>query len=392
MTPMDIRGLLLVNSAVEPPGDPLPMAAAPLPLLDVAGRSPLLRMADRLRRYKISWITAVFAGEPVNAPVSAGFARELDWRNVAHDRFWREAETTFAELAQSGADLIVLVRMGAYAEIDFEKLVQFHLEQQCRVSQAAWASQPLEIFCLSASRRNDAASLFRSRLSRCRSECPLFVHSGYVNALADAHDLRQFGIDVLTLQTESQPTGNETRPGVWVGSGAVIEKGARLVAPAFVGPAARIRASAVVTRCSAVEHHAQVDCGTVVENSTVLPYVYVGSGLDLAHSVAGNGHIANLRRNATVPVSDPKLLGAVSSGTYQELLSSTVDLLSGLPGKIWRALSGKTPAPEPGLDHALTQSPSALKGAADFGSPACDTKAAGEFSSGLAVARRYGDQ
>ena len=384
---MDIRGLLLVNSDVELPGD-LPMAA-PLPLLDVAGRSPLLRMADRLRRFKVSSITAVVAGNPINSP--AGLARQIDWRDVAHDRFWREAETTFAELAQSGTDLIVLVRMGAYAEIDFEKLVQFHLEQQCRVSQAAWAGQPLEVFCLSASRRNDAASLFRSRLSRCRSECPLFVHSGYVNALADARDLRQFGIDVLTMQTESQPAGSEARPGVWVGAGAVIEKGARLVAPAFVGPSARIRASAVVTRCSSVERYAQVDCGTVVENSTVLPYVYLGSGLDLAHSVAGNGHIANLRRNATVPVADPKLLGAVSS-TGQALFSSTIEILSCLPGKIWRALSGKTPAPQPGLGQTLDPSPSTLNGAADYPSPACDTKAAGEFSSGLAVARRYGDQ
>jgi hypothetical protein len=389
---MDIRGLLLINSDGEPAGDRPPMAAAPLALLDVAGRSPLLRMADHLHGHGVSSITAVVAENPMNSPGSDWLSPLLDWQYAPRDRFWREAEATFAELAQSGADMIVLIRMGAYTEIDVEKLVQFHLEQECRVSQAAWDSQPLDVFCLSSSRRNDAASLFRSRLSHCRSECPLFGHTGYVNALVDAHDLRQFGIDVLTLQTESQPAGNETRPGVWVGSGAVIEKGARLVAPAFVGPSARIRASAVVTRCSAIERHAQVDCGTVVENSTVLPYVYLGSGLDLAHCVAGNGHIANLRRNVTVPVSDRKLLGAVSSGAGKELFSSTVELLSGLPGRVWRALSGKTPAPQPSLDLALHQPSSALKSAADYRSPACDSKAAGDFSSGLAVARRYGDQ
>jgi len=388
---MDIRGLLLINTDVASPGAPPPMAAVPLPLLDVAGRSPLLRMAERLYRHGASSITAVVEEYSNDSPTSGWLPRHLDWRTAARAHFWREAEAVFADLAQSGADLIVLVRMGSYAEIDFEKLVQFHLEQQCRVSQAASGSQPLEIFCLSASRRNVAASLFRSRLSRCRSECPLFIHSGYVNPLADAHDLRQFGIDVLTLRTESRPAGNETRPGVWVGSGAVIERGARLVAPAFIGPSARIRASAVVTRCSAVERHAQVDCGTVVENSTVLPYVYVGSGLDLAHSVAGNGHIANLRRNATVPVSDRKLLGMVSNGAGQDRLGSTVEMLSGLPGRIWRALSGRTPASQPGLDHALQPS-SALESAAGYRTPACDTKTAGEFSSGLAVARRYGDQ
>jgi hypothetical protein len=387
---MDIRALLLINSDSETARD-RSLAAAPLPFLDVAGRSPLLRTADRLRHYGVSSMTVVVEDNLIDSPGFARLPGPLDWRNAAHERFWREAEGAFAELAQGGAELILLLRMGAYAEIDFEKLVQFHLEQQSRVSQAAWESQPLQVFCLSASRRNDAASLFRSRLSRCRSECPLFVHSGYVNALVDMHDLRQFGVDVLTLQTESPPAGREARPGIWIGSGAVIEKGARLVAPAFIGPSARICSSAVVTRCSAVERHARVDCGTVVENSTVLPYVYIGSGLDLAHSVAGNGHIANLRRNVTVPVNDRKLLGTVGAVAGQGLLSSTVELLSSLPGRVWQALTGKTVSPQPGLDHVLRSPSPTLQGAADYHTPASD-KAAGEFSSGLAVARRYGDQ
>jgi hypothetical protein len=386
---MDIRGLVLVNSAAEAPNERLQLPA-PLALQDVAGRSPLLRLTDRLQGHGITQVTAVVEERTGFASGRGHWAAPIDYRTAAPDHFWRAAESAFDSLTQAGAEAVVLVRLGAYAEINFEKLVQFHLERQCRVSQATCALQMLEVFCISASRHRDAASLFHHRLARSRSDCQAFAHTGYVNPLADACDLRQFAIDVLTLQTETLPVGKQWRPGIWLASGSILEKGSRIVAPAFVGSSACIRSAAVVTRCSAIEHHAQVDCGTVVENSTVLPYAYVGSGLDLAHSVVSQGLIVNLRRNATVEVADEKLIGSVDAP--QGLAGSAAKFVLGLWGKMWGALSGKTPAPQPGLDEALEQSSPALGGAAGYRTPACNTRAASDFTSGLAVARRYGDQ
>ena len=383
---MDIRGLILI-STTPAADDGLLFAPAPLALLDIAGMSPLERVAERLQGHGVSPVTAIVEGKPPHQP-RALLPRGMECRTATPDRFWRAAESAFRDQTQSGAELVLVIRLGAYAEIDFEKLVQFHLEGQHRVSQVVRGTQALEVFCVSASRRNDAASLFRSRLSRCRSECESFSHSGYINPLAGPRDLRQFGIDVLTLKTETLPAGTEIRPGIWVAPGASIEKGARILAPAFIGSSARIRAGAVVTRCTAIERRAQVDCGTVVENSTVLPYSYVGAGLDLAHSVVGMGRIANLRRNATVEVADQKLLGQVSGGAGEKLLSAAAEL----PRKIWRGLFGKAPARPPALEEALRRPAPALRGAAGYAAPACDTKAAGEFASNLAVARRYGNQ
>ena len=185
--------------------------------------------------------------------------------------------------------------------------------------------QKLEIFCISASRRNDAASLFRTQLSHCRSECPLLQHEGYLNPLASPRDLRQFAIDILTRKTQTCPAGKEIKPGVWIASGAKVEKGARVLAPAFVGSLARVRAGAVITRCSSVERHAEVDCGTVIENSTVLPFSYVGAGLDLAHSVAGMGRIVNLYRDVDVEIVDPKLIASAVVASSKRLLASAAD-------------------------------------------------------------------
>jgi hypothetical protein len=356
-------------------------------LVEVAGKSGLERVAERLLHYGITPVTAIGESKTLTLAGSSTTAAGLTHVSATPDRFWRAAENAFNDMAQGGAELVVLVRLGAYAEIDFEKLVQVHLDRGSRVSQVRHENHKLDIFCISASRRNDAASLFRSQLSRCRSDCPLVEGSGYMNPLADARDLRQFAIDILTRKTETGPAGDEVRPGVWMSPRAILEKGARVLAPAYIGAYARIRTSAVITRCSVVEHHAQVDCGSVVENSSILPYSYLGAGLDLAHSVAGMRQVANLRRDVTVEVSDPKLVDLISATSGRNFLQSAADLLTYLPRVAMQGIFSGGKQPRPDLNAALRKSSPALGGAAGYEAPACDSDAARKFPN-MIVARR----
>jgi|SRR6185437_12503855 len=386
---MDIRGLLLVNSGNTREEDLSFLASGPLGAVEVAGKTPLERMAERLQQFGILPAAAVV--ETAAFPARPGISTSgLNYVAAQPDRFWRAAENAFNEMVQNGAELVVLVRLGAYAEIDFEHLVQFHLDRGSRVSQVSHQGENLDIFCISASRRNDAASLFRSQLSRCRSECPLMEHAGYVNHLSSARDLRQFAIDILTHQTQTCPAGEAIKPGVWVERTAIVEKGARILAPAFVGALARVRTGAVITRCSSVEHHAQVDCGSVVENSSVLPYCYVGAGLDLAHSVAGMRQVANLRRDVTVEIPDPKLIDLISATSGKKFLTSAAELLTYLPRVAWGGFTGSK-QPQPDLNAALRKTSPALGNTAGYEAPACDTEAAHKFPN-MVVARRYGHQ
>jgi hypothetical protein len=387
---MDIRGLLLVNSQNIGEVEQTP-AAALTGILDVAGKNALQRMTERLQQYGISSISAVVeTGSSFASARNYGLPSDIACVSAAPERFWRTAESVFNDIAQNGAELVVLIRLGAYAEADFERLIQFHLDRHCRVTQMAFGPQPLEIFCISASRRNDAASLFRTQLAHCRIECPLLQHEGYLNPLACPRDLRQFAIDILTRKTQTCPAGKEAKPGVWIAPGALIEKGARLLAPAFVGSLARIRAGAVVTRCSSVEQHAEVDCGTVIENSTVLPFSYVGAGLDLGHSVAGMGRIVNLRRDVTVEIVDPKLIGVMPATSGKKLLTTATEVLTYLPRQAWQGMFAAKAAPSH-LDAALRQTSPALNNAAGFETSACDTETAHKFPN-MVVARRYGHQ
>jgi NDP-sugar pyrophosphorylase family protein len=386
---MDIRGIVLANSEQNLVGNQA--LDAPLATLDVVGKRTLQRTAERLQQYGISSVTAVVEATPNSGVRNFGLPSDVTCVSAAPDRFWRTAESVFNDMAQSGAELVILIRLGAYAEVDFEKQVQFHIDRKERVTRMASDEQMLEIFCISASRRNDAASLFRTQLAHCRSECPVLQHDGYVNPLATARDLRQFAIDILTRQTQTCPAGKEVKPGVWTAPGAMIEKGARVLAPAFVGSLARIRSGAVITRCSSVERHAEVDCGTVVENSTVLPFSYVGAGLDLAHSIAGMGRIVNLHRDVTVTIADRKLLGSISAASGKRFVTSAAGALTYLPKLAFQGMFAMNKAEKPDLQTTLRKTSPALGTAAGFETSACDTEASHKFPN-MVVARRYGHQ
>lgn len=386
---MDIRGILLANSEQNATGNQA--LDAPLSTLDVAGKSTLQRMAERLQQYGISQVSAVVEATAPSGIRNFGLTSDVTCMPAALDRFWRTAESVFNDMAQSGAELVILIRLGGYAEVDFEKLVQFHIDRKERVTRMASDDQMLEIFCISASRRNDAASLFRTQLAHCRSECPALQHDGYLNPLATARDLRQLAIDILTRQTQTCPAGKEIKPGVWTAPGAMIEKGARVLAPAFVGSLARIRSGAVITRCSSVERHAEVDCGTVIENSTVLPFSYVGAGLDLAHSIAGVGRIVNLHRDVTVDIIDPKLVASMSVASGKRFVTSAAEALTYLPKLAFQGMFASRKTEKTDLHTTLRKTSPALGTAAGFETSACDTEASHKFPN-MVVARRYGHQ
>src|SRR5262249_36054005 len=104
----------------------------------------------------------------------------------------------------------------------------------------------------------------------------------------------------------------EVRPGVWIEESAVVDRGARVVGPAYVGPHVRVSASSVITRSSNLEHGSQVDYGTIVEDASVLAGTYLGVGLDVTHAVVRGSSLADLRRNHQIEISDAKLLATAS--------------------------------------------------------------------------------
>jgi NDP-sugar pyrophosphorylase family protein len=391
---MDVKAILVIGNSEAPNGAKDPgsetFAGLPLVLNDVLGKTVLSRVVQRLKHYGITQFVSV---------CDQTAASSLDPRIIAECNvvveergLWRCAEAIFNDYVQKGAELVLVIRLGSYTEIDYEEFIQFHLEQHGHATVVVDArGYRTGIVALCASRRNDASYLFRHNMEEFRVPCQQYVFRGYLNRLLTPADLRQLSIDALLQRNQLQPVGRQIRPGVWAGPAARIHPRSRIVAPAYIGERAKIRASAVITRFTSIEHHAIIDCGAVIENSSVAPYTYIGAGLDVNYSVVGNNRIANLRRNVEVGIKDPKLLSTISASAPVRAMREITALATYLPHQIIRGMFAKSQRTVPANIPAAVNTPSPALQETALTNPKGSMNSS-EFSSDFVVARRYGNE
>jgi len=391
---MDIRAIVLIGGATgEGAARAETISGIPLADVDVLGIPVVERVVQRLHRFGVSSISVIrdVPAERAGFAHHSVFARHVSHLQATGEQFWQAGEDTFLKHAQDGADLVVTQRIGPYVEVDYEALVQHHLDHRCSVTMAVDGDDAgLDLCVLSACARMDATALFQGRLQRLRRECASFRVAGYVNRLRNAADLRRLAVDGLLARNGVRPEGVERKPGVWVGARARIHRKARVIAPAFIGARSKIRASALITRGSVLEHHAEVDCGTVVENCTLLPFTCVGAGLDVMHSIVGFRRLTNLARNTEVEIGDAKLIGMAPLSAISRLAGSTAAILTFLPKQIYRGLLATSHRQSAADTSGFLEPPGAALETSTLEASATGPENS-EFPK-LAVARRYGDQ
>lgn len=386
---MDVKAILLVGG--HPPNAER-IAGQPIAMLDVLGEPVLARVIERIGRLGVT-ATAVVSETPDTPALGVRnrLRPDIHWTTVAPGELWRAAERQFNEYAQNGAELVLIARVGAFLDLDYEEFVQFHLDRGSRASVITDSEGvSLDTYLVNASRRNDAAHLLRSGLRNFRSPRHDFVFRGYSNRLLDAASLRDLALAAFAGECSIRPVGREIKPGVWAAESSRLHRRARLLAPAYIGRHARVCASAVITRGSVVEHHAVVDCGTVVENSSVLAHSYVGAGLDLTRSVVGFRQIVNLVRNASVPIADERLVSETSTSAPLRTLHSAFELASYLPRLLFAGFSNKHPEPCAAPIPEAVQVPSPALTAVPSLEPR--TQPDPRFSTDFLTARRYGNE
>jgi hypothetical protein len=367
---------------------PEAFAEIPLALLDVVGKSVVHHVSDRLRRAGVEAVTALTGdGFGQDAGYDQGQPACLPAGDV-----WRAAEEALCAYAAEGVENVLLLRLGPYAEFDLADWLRFHEARRQNATLLFDREGPLDAALVQSARRNDAAFLLRNGLRAARVPGEPYFTPAYVNRLQNAHDLRCLAQDALLMRCGIRPQGRELKPGVWVAEHARIHRSARVLAPAFVGVHAKLRAASVVTRCSVVEHHAEVDCGTVLEDTTVLPYTYVGTGLDLSHTVAGFGRVCHLRRHAEVEIADIRLLGTVTASASWRTLKSAASLAAYLPVQAMRGLLRGGRRAQPALASAEIPPPRLSAALEPTSEPLTASNQAPQFGGDFAVVRRYGNE
>jgi NDP-sugar pyrophosphorylase family protein len=390
---VDVKVILLTGNLGESKCEGF--GEVPFTLLEALGRPVLHHVIERLRKAGLE--AADMSVLSNLRPASAAFSQRvverlgLSWTNYTGASLVRAAEGKFAEYAHAGAEVILVIQAGSYAEIDYEGLIQFHLESQNRVTCVSDEDGLVGTFAISASRRNDAAYLFRHNLQSCRTTSVPYLTRGYVNRLRNAADFRQMIVDAFAEQNSIRPLGRQLRPGIWVGAGTHIERGARIVAPAFIGTGAKICKSAVVTRGSNIERCAFIDCGTIVENATVLPSSYVGAGLDVSRAVLGFRRIAHLDRKIEIEVHDRRLLAPAPKAAAWRIAGLTAAAIESVR-RGWMPDSAPVPAnAELPPQIATDPDPADLSAGNELQHVAINGQPI-QYPNNIAVMRRYGNQ
>jgi NDP-sugar pyrophosphorylase family protein len=391
---MDVRAIIVIGA----PWDATAGSASstqfdnhPYALVDVLGKPLVFRIVERLKQYDITKISVVTDAATDIWPT--GTAVNGTWVSASHEQLWNAIEKTFTDDVEDGAEHIVFIRLGAYTEIDYRDLLEFHVERHAPITCAVGTdSLDLDTYVITAAQSGNWISILQELRQR-QPGFALYPVVGYVNRLSSPNHLRQLAIEGLMQRIQLAPEGHQIKPGVWLGRGAQVHKRARILSPAFIGAGTRVRAAAVVTRCTALEHHTVVDCGTVVENVTTLPYTYLGAGLDVTHSVVGHSKLFNLKRGVKVEFSDPRLIGEASSRAPLRAIGSLLSLASFFPAQLLRGLFAPSHRECPAsLPEAIAVPSAALERPAPIKAKPAPAVDAGEFPSQLAVARRYGNE
>ena len=273
----------------------------PLSCVEVLGRSVLLRLIEQLQRAGVEMISLLGNVSSVSLSATSISMVEL----CSPEETWRGAAQHFFAGKESGTEMTLIVRAGAFADIDLPDAIQFHSNHRQAVTRVFEREGALDFWLLDPAGISEDMDLFTTLHS---GENARYYARGYVNRLEHPGDLRRLVVDALTSRCSLRPQGTEIRPGIWVDEGAQVHRDARIVAPAYIGCGTRIGEQCLITRCSNVESNCHVDYGTVLEDSSILANTYVGIGLDLSHAIVNGNTLLNLERRVALEISDPSVI------------------------------------------------------------------------------------
>jgi hypothetical protein len=237
------------------------------------------------------------------------FSQVLPSHSARSSVFMDDWENAVSGYINGGADVLVLVRVGAYEDVDYAEVLKFHMGTQSPLTQVYGADGSLNIAVVDATLLRDCDDLVRRVLSHLIPQQRRFHYSGYVNRLRRPQDLHRLIGDGLEGRCGLRPAGEEILPSVWVGVGAEVHPTVKIKGSVFVGTGSRVSEGCTIAGPSSIERDCHIDCATLIDGALVLQGTYVGVALDVRRAIVGDEKLFNLERNVEVTISDARLVG-----------------------------------------------------------------------------------
>lgn len=293
-----------VRSLQTAEGSQASLLQMPLECVEVAGRSLVERILERFAAVSLEAVSVLVESEAF-LPRFRNDCSKVTFRVASDLRTAIRQE--FSAYCQQGIEHAFLNWTSSFVETDLLDLFSFHRESRQAATPTFDQQGPLALWVVDCAKARQLPTKKLLRAAGQNTASQYFIRE-YVNRLDHPRDLRQFASDMLRGRCRTGPHGREVRPGVWLDEGAEIHRRARIVAPAYIGCDSKVRADALITRFSNIERDCCVDCGTVVEDSSVLENTSVGIWLDLCHAVVSGNMLLNLEREVLIEISDPRVL------------------------------------------------------------------------------------
>jgi hypothetical protein len=314
---------------------PLPsFFGAPAAMLDLLGEPILYRIIESLHKSRVGPLFLIaddiFAGHAAVKDISRW---RVHVRNVPGEELRTATQAALTTCRESGARTAIVMQASAYMELDVAEMLAFHVASGQPVTPVQDRGGPLGLMMVG----NESTGQLQLPERRASQSQPMpleYTHRQYANRLSTPLDLRRLAQDALLQRCSIRPNGKEVKPGVWVAPSARLHARARVVSPSYIGAHTRLRSGVVITRGTNIEHHCEVDRSSVVENATILPHTYLGSSLDIAHSIVNRNRMVDVRRATEVEISDRSLIGSTSplpTTTPSALAAKSLPLKDRLP-------------------------------------------------------------
>jgi len=206
----------------------------------------------------------------------------------------RSMAMDLAQFARQGVERFLMISLKSYAEMDLADLLRFHRDSQNSITEAKDARGNLGVSLLDRLAVPAVDPIYDSGVSPHSEQAP-YEFGGYAKRILSAKERQELVGDALTGACAMRPSGARIREQVWIGEGASLADSARVVGPTYIGARTIVCAGATIGPFTSVERDCVVDCGTAVEQSTVLPDTYLAPGLLIRQALLDGRHLEDLR-------------------------------------------------------------------------------------------------
>jgi hypothetical protein len=301
-----IHAILTVTGSSQVDGNPLPAPdsvaiRAPYGTWEILGKSLVERTLETLKT----------AGISNSSTISEDGSRShlFPSRAASTSNFVSTWEHTISKHLNDGAEFLLLIRVGPYVELDLENLLLFHRETAGTLTQVYDQTGALDIAIVNATALRRGTGTFRSRLSAAVPKHRRYMFSGYASRLKQPSDFRRLTQDALLGRNSIKPLGRQVSPGVWLGPDTRVDSSVDVVGPVYIGARSRIGAFCKIDNATAIERDCEVDGGTHIEDSSILPETSLGMGLEIKNSIIYPGKLFRIDRNVEIDIKDRALIG-----------------------------------------------------------------------------------